>query len=56
MASFFDFDEIFRRFDEMMKRMRGFETIESALKSGKIKGGWDVKQIDEPNVKGYVIQ
>ena len=56
MASFFDFDEIFRSFDEIMKRMRGFETIESALKSGKLKGGWDVKQIDDPNVKGYVIQ
>jgi len=56
LASFFDFDEIFRDFGEIMKRMRGFDEIEKELKSGKLKGGWDVKQIDEPNLKGYVIQ
>ena len=56
MAAFFDFDEIFRDFDGIMKRLRGFDTIEQELKSGKLKGGWDVKQIDEPNIKGYVIR
>ena len=56
MASFFDFDEIFRDVETIMKRMRGFEEIETELKSGKLKGGWNVKQIDEPNIKGYVIQ
>ena len=56
MASFFDFDEIFGDFREIMKRIRGFDEIEKELKSGKLKGGWDVKQIDEPNIKGYVIQ
>ena len=56
MTSYFDFDEIFRDFGEIMKRIRGFEEIEKELKSGKLKGGWDVKRIDEPNVKGYVIQ
>ena len=56
MTSFFDFDEIFRDFDKIMKRMHGLNEIEKDLKSGKLKGGWDVKQIDEPNIKGYVIQ
>jgi HSP20 family protein len=56
MASFFDFDEIFRDVEKMMKRLRGFETMETEVKNGNLKGGWNVKQIDEPNVKGYVIQ
>ena len=60
MASFFDFDEIgdfdiFSR--EFMKRIqRKINEIEKAVKSGKIKGKWDVKQIDKAGVKGYVIQ
>jgi HSP20 family molecular chaperone IbpA len=56
MTSYFDFDEIFRDFGEIMKKMRGFEEIEKELKSGNLKGGWDVKQIDEPNIKGYIIK
>ena len=56
MASFFDLDEIFGDFREIMKRMQDFNEIEKELKSGKLKGRWDVKQINEPNVKGYVIQ
>lgn len=60
MASFFDFDEI-GDFDtlsrEFMKRIRReISEIEKAVKSGKIKGNWDVKQIDKPGVRGYVIQ
>jgi HSP20 family protein len=56
LTSFFDFDEIFRDFDKIMKRMHGLDEIEKELQSGRLKGGWDVKQIDEPNRKGYVIQ
>jgi HSP20 family molecular chaperone IbpA len=56
LTSFFDFDEIFRDFGEIMKKIRGFSEIEEELQSGKLKGGWEVKQIDEPNIKGYVIQ
>ncbi|MFQ6095231.1 MAG: Hsp20/alpha crystallin family protein [Candidatus Bathyarchaeia archaeon] len=60
MASFFDFDEIedFDIFDrEFLKRIqRQLNEIEKAVKSGKIKGEWDVKRVDEPGVKGYVIQ
>lgn len=50
------FDKIFQDFDKIMKRLQGFDTIESRLESGKLKGGWDVKRIDEPNIKGYVIR
>lgn len=56
MTIFFNFNEIFRDFDEIMKRLRGFDTINQELKSGKLKGGWEVKKIDEPNIKGYIIQ
>jgi HSP20 family molecular chaperone IbpA len=55
LESFFNFDEIVRDFGEIMKRMRGFDAVETELKSGKHKGGWEIKQIDEPNIKGYVI-
>lgn len=40
MTSFFDFDEIFG----------------NIINNGKRKGKWDVKQIDESGVKGYIIQ
>ena len=40
MASFFDFDEIFG----------------GLIKNRKLKGKWNVKEIDEPSVKGYIIQ
>jgi HSP20 family molecular chaperone IbpA len=56
MTEFFDFNEIFRDFNEIMKRFQGFESLEQEVKSGKLKGGWDVKEIDEPHIKGYVIQ
>ena len=56
MTSYFDFDEIFRDFGEIMKRIRGFSEVKKELQSGRLKGGWEVKQIDEPNIKGYVIQ
>ena len=50
------FDKIFQDFDKIMKRLQGFDTIGHELESGKLKGGWDVKKIDEPNIKGYVIR
>jgi HSP20 family molecular chaperone IbpA len=36
--------------------MRGLDAIENELQNGNLKGGWDVQQIDEPTIKGYVIQ
>ena len=56
MTAFIDFDEIFGDFREIVKRLQAFDTLEREIKSGKLKGGWDVKQINEPNIKGYVIQ
>jgi len=60
MTEFFDFDEIFGDFgfggDFMESIMREFNEIEKMIKSGKLKGKWDIKQIDEPGRKGYIIQ
>ena len=60
MKEFFNFDEIFGDFEfnsEFMKSIkREFNKIENMIKSGKLKGKWDIKQVDEPGRKGYVIQ
>lgn len=60
MAAFFDFDEILRDFgfnNEFMKRLEiEFNEVEKMIKSGKLEGGWNIKQIDEPGRKGYIIQ
>jgi len=60
MTTFFDFDENFGDLGfsgGFMKNMlREFNEIEKMIKSGKLKGKWDIKQIDEPERKGYVIQ
>lgn len=60
MTTFFDSDEIFGDFGfsgEFMKTiLKEFNEIEKMIKSGKLKGKWDIKQIDEPGRKGYVIQ
>jgi HSP20 family molecular chaperone IbpA len=60
MKEFFNFDEIFGDFEfnnEFMKSIkREFNEIENMIKSGKLRGKWDVKKIDEPGRKGYVIQ
>ncbi len=53
-----DFDEIFGELREFMKKMRmqKMNGAEDTLKDGEPQGNWDVKEIDEPNVKGYAIQ
>lgn len=60
MTTFFDFDENFGDLgfsgDFMKNMLREFNEIEKMIKSGKLKGEWDIKQIDEPGRKGYVIQ
>jgi len=60
MKTFFDFDEIFGEFGfngEFMKSIqREFNEIEKMIQSGKLKGKWYIKQIDEPGRKGYIIQ
>jgi HSP20 family molecular chaperone IbpA len=60
MTTFFDFDELFGDFEFsggfMKDMLREFNEIEKMIKSGKLKGKWDIKQIDDPERKGYVIQ
>ena len=56
MTTFFDFNKIFQEFDKIMKRLQEIDTSNQESQSGQLKGGWDIKQIDEPNIKGYVIR
>jgi HSP20 family molecular chaperone IbpA len=60
MTTFFDFAEFFGDFGFsggfMKSMLREFNDIEKMVKSGKLKGKWGIKQIDEPGRKGYVIQ
>ena len=60
MTTFFDINEFFGDFgfsgEFMESILREFNEIEKMIKSGRLKGKWDIKQIDEPGRKGYVIQ
>lgn len=54
-------DEFFRERDSYFKKLteRMFKEmgeIETAIRSGKLKGEWDIKPIKEPGVKGYVAK
>jgi len=51
---FDDVDKIYQRFAKRM--FREIEDIEDAIKSGKLEGEWDIKPIEEPNVKGYIAR
>ena len=52
-------DEVIRDLDTLYKKLaermfRQIEEIEEAVRSGKLKGEWDIEPIDKPGVKGYV--
>ncbi len=54
-------DEIFRDIDSFYRRLmqRMFHDVqdfERAVKSGRLKGQWDVKPIERPGVRGYVAR
>lgn len=56
-----DFEEIFGNFDvfsnRFMKRFQSeIDEIFKEIKSGKIKGTFETREINEPEVKGYIIQ
>jgi len=56
-----DFREIFDDVDKMYQRFakkmfKEMEDIEEAIKSGKLDGEWDIKPIEEPDVKGFVAR
>jgi HSP20 family protein len=56
-----DFDEFFGISDffdsKFIRRLQlQLNEIIEGIKDGKIKGAWEVKQFNEPGVKGYYIQ
>lgn len=61
MSSEDDFDELFGNFDfftdRLTKRFRAeIEEILKQVKSGKLKGTFETREISEPGIRGYIIQ
>jgi HSP20 family molecular chaperone IbpA len=61
MADYFEDDEVFQDintfYDRLMKRMfKDVENFQKTIGSGKLKGTWDIRPIDQPTVKGYVAR
>jgi len=56
-----DFEDIFHDVDDFYKKLtkkmfKEMESFEEALRSGKLEGEWDIKPIEEPDLKGYVVR
>jgi HSP20 family protein len=51
---FDDVDKMYQRFTKRMFREMG--DIEEAVKSGKLEGEWDIRPIEEPDVKGFIAR
>ena len=51
---FDDVDKMYQRFTKKM--FKEMEDIEEAIKSGKLDGEWDIKPIEEPDVKGFIAR
>jgi HSP20 family molecular chaperone IbpA len=61
MDSFFDFDDLFGDFSKFNKQFmnriqKEIDEAEKSFMDGELKDGWDVKKIDEPGMKGYIIR
>jgi HSP20 family molecular chaperone IbpA len=61
MDSFFNFDELFEDFGKFNKQFmdriqKEIDETGKAIKNSELKGSWDIKKIDEPGVKGFIIQ
>jgi len=51
------FDDVDKMYERFAKKMfKEMEDIEEAIKSGKLEGEWDIKPIEEPEVKGFVAR
>lgn len=51
------FDDVDKMYERFAKKMfKEMEDIEEAIKSGKLEGEWDIKPIEEPDVKGFVAR
>ena len=62
MNSFFNFDpeKMFKELENLRGRFTkdmeaDMNNIEKAIKTGELKGKWNVQKIDRPGVKGYVV-
>lgn len=54
-----DFKDLFEDFDisKLMKKSQNeLERMLERIKSGDFKGTWEIRQIDEPEMKGYAIR
>jgi HSP20 family protein len=54
-----DFGDIFEDFDIfrlMRKSQNELEKMLKRIQSGEIKGLWEIRQIDEPDVKGFEVR
>jgi len=56
-----DFEDIFDDSDDFFKKLakrmfREMEEMQRAIKSGELKGEWDIKQIEEPDTRGFVAR
>ena len=56
MTSSFSFDEEFGDISKLMRRLLDLNAVEKATLEGTLKGSWDMQEIDEPGVRGYVIR
>jgi len=56
-----DFEDIFGDSDDFFKKLakrmfREMEEIERAIRSGELRGEWDIHPIEEPDRKGFVAR
>jgi HSP20 family molecular chaperone IbpA len=61
MVDYYEDDEIFRDVNSFYKRLmermfKEMEDYDKAVRSGELKGVWEIKPIDKPGVKGYVAR
>jgi len=61
LVDYYEDDEVFRDinsfYKHLMERMfREMQDFEKIAKDGKSKGGWEVKPINKPGVRGYVAR
>lgn len=56
-----DFERMFRDLEILDRKLmqtfqKELDTILEAVKNGKMKGDWQVKEINEPGTKGFIVQ
>lgn len=56
-----DFDEMFRDLEILDRRLtvtfqRELDALLEGIKGGKMKGNWQVREINEPGTRGFIIQ